>query len=147
MNYDQDLAAYIKEHETYPGSIMPGTTFGGKWEPLTLILSSGTQIEPNPAWLNGLVDTGATYPMVPASVLEELGVEREYDIPFNLADGSRVVLSVGMVPMEIEGRARRVYFAFGPEGAKPLLGALALEVFGFAVDAKNGRLIPVDTPL
>ena len=147
MNYDQDLAAYIKEHETYPGSIMPGTTFGGKVGTFNADFVIWNPDRTQSRRLNGLVDTGATYPMVPASVLEELGVEREYDIPFNLADGSRVVLSVGMVPMEIEGRARRVYFAFGPEGAKPLLGALALEVFGFAVDAKNGRLIPVDTPL
>ena len=147
MNYDQDLAAYIKEHETYPGSIMPGTTFGGGLGTFNADFVIRSPDRTQSRRLNGLVDTGATYPMVPASVLEELGVEREYDIPFNLADGSRVVLSVGMVPTEIEGRARRVYFAFGLEGAKPLLGALALEVFGFAVDAKNGRLIPVDTPL
>ena len=147
MDYDQDLAAYIKAHETYPGSIMPGTTFGGKLRTFNADFVIRSPDRTQSRRLNGLVDTGATYPMVPASVLEELGVEREYEIPFNLADGSRVVLSVGMVPMEIAGRARRVYFAFGPEGAKPLLGALALEVFGFAADAKNGRLIPVDTPL
>ena len=147
MDYDQDLAAYIKAHETYPGSIMPGTTFGGEVGTFNADFVIWNENRTRSRLFSGLVDTEATYPMVPASDLEELGVEREYEIPFNLADGSRVALSVGMVPMELEGRARRVYFAFGPEGAKPLLGALALEVFGFAVDAKNGRLIPVDTPL
>ena len=147
MNTENKSVAHRKWNSDEPWIILPGTTIGGEVGTFNADFVIWNRDGTESRSLNGLVDTGATYPMVPAADLEELDVEREYEIPFNLADGSRVVLSVGMVPMELERRARRVYFAFGPEGAKPLLGALALEVFGFAVDAKNGRLIPVDTPL
>ena len=97
--------------------------------------------------LNGLVDTGASYTMVPASILEELGVQREAVEAFILADGSRREMSIGLVTMELDGRRRSVYAIFGAEGVKILLGAMALEAFALAADAKNRRLIPGELTL
>ena len=92
--------------------------------------------------LNGIVDTGAAYSVIPESILQEMGVEAEYTEPFVLADGSRVELAVGWVIMELDGRKRRVYVVFGPGNETTLVGAMSLEAFGLAADARNGRLIP-----
>lgn len=97
--------------------------------------------------LNALVDTGAFYPQVPAAILEDLGVEREFSEVFRLADGSRLELSVGLATLELEGRRRSVYTIFGPTGSSTLLGALALETFALAADARNHCLVPADMTL
>ena len=97
--------------------------------------------------LNGLVDTGASYTQAPASLLEELGVEREETELFSLADGSKREFSIGRVDLELEGRIRTVYVIFGAETGKILLGAMALEAFGLAADARTRRLIPGELTL
>ena len=97
--------------------------------------------------LTALVDTGPSYVQAPAAVLEELGVERERSIQFTQADGSKRELSLGWTSMELGGNFANVYVIFGDEGSSILLGAMALETFALAVDAKNQQLIPADVPL
>ena len=92
--------------------------------------------------LNGMVDTGASYTVVPAGMLDELGVERRKTRTFEIADGSRQDLDIGIVEMELSDDNKEVYVIFGSEGAPVLLGAMALEAFGLAADAKNRCLIP-----
>ena len=141
--------AKARARERLPGEklILPGTTIGGEvgtfYVDFTLWNNDGTRSHT----LNGLVDTGAFYPQVPALILEGLGVEREYSEVFRLADGSRRELSVGLVKIELEGQTRSVYTIFGPAGSSVLLGALALETFALAVDAKRQRFVKADLPL
>jgi clan AA aspartic protease len=97
--------------------------------------------------VNALVDTGASMTQVPASILEELGVEREYSERFLLADGSRRELSVGEARIELLGKFRIVSVVFGLEGSSVLLGALALETLALAADVRNQRLIQADLTL
>lgn len=97
--------------------------------------------------LTALVDTGTSYVQVPASILEELGIRRVRTRSFTLADGSKRELPIGWAPIELEGEVDQVHIIFGEEGSSILLGALALEVFALAVDAKNRRFIPADLPL
>ena len=127
--------------------ILPGSTIGGEvgtfYVDFTLWSNDGTRSHT----LSGLVDTGAFYPQVPALILEDLGIEREFSEVFRLADGSRRELPVGNVQIELEGERRSVYTIFGPVGSSTLLGALALEIFALAVDAKNNRFIKADLPL
>ena len=126
---------------------LPGTTVGG---------AVGTFYADFTLWgpdrirsrtLNGLVDTGASYTLVPASILEELGIERFETRTFSLADGSRREFGLGWAEMELEGRPGFVYVVFGDAGGKILLGATALEAYGLAADAKNRRLIPGELTL
>lgn len=130
-----------------PMPVLPGTTVGGAvgtfYADFTLWSPDGTHSRT----LNGLVDTGASYTMAPASILEGLGVRRADTENFVLADGSRREMSIGLVDMELGGRHRSVYVIFGPEEAKILLGAMALEAFGLAADAKNRKLIPGELTL
>ena len=92
--------------------------------------------------LEAMVDTGSTYPLLPADLLRSLGVEPLRRRTFELGDGQIVELDDGEVRMRLEGQERTVPTVFAPEGAAPLLGAVALEIFGLAADPVNGRLVP-----
>ena len=97
--------------------------------------------------LSGLVDTGSAYTLIPAAILEELGVERLRTARMRLADGSLRDFSLGNVEMELEGVSDVVHVIFGTDNDTVLLGALALEVFALAADARNQCLIPAQATL
>lgn len=97
--------------------------------------------------VNALVDTGASLTQIPAPVLEDLGVEPDETQRFILADGSTREFPVGEARIELQGRFKTVSIVFGLPGSNALLGALALEEFGLAADARNKRLIPADMTL
>lgn len=46
-------------------------------------------------WIEGQVDTGATYSSLPASTLRRLGVEPNEMVEFELADGSVIQRALG----------------------------------------------------
>ena len=124
--------------------VMPGTTIGGEVGTFFVDFILWNRQMERSITLNGLVDTGATFPQAPASVLEELGIERTDTVRFRLADGSITELWLGPASLEMNGRVRSVDVIFGPEGSSILLGALALETFGLAADVSNKRLVPAD---
>ena len=97
--------------------------------------------------VHALVDTGASLTQIPAPVLEELGIQHEEIQRFILADGSTREFPVGEARIELEGGFKTVSIVFGAAGSNALLGALALEEFGLAADARNRRLIPADMTL
>ncbi len=125
-----------------PRIILPGTTIGGEVGTFSVDFTIWNQARTQHLTLNGLVDTGSSYTVVYALILEDLGVEREETETFVLADGSRLELALGWVPMELQGRIRNVYVVFGTDPDTILLGAMALESFGLAADATYRRLIP-----
>ena len=127
--------------------VLPGTTVGGPVGTFYADFTLLSRDRSRSRTLNGLVDTGASYTMVPASILEELGLEPFATETFTLADGSRREYSLGWVEMGLDGRIRPVDIIFGDEGVKVLLGAMTLEAFALAADAKNRRLIPGELTL
>lgn len=124
--------------------IMPGTAIGGEVGTFFVDFTLWNWQMEQSRTLNGLVDTGATYPQVPASILDELSIERTDSVRFRLADGTRVDRGLGRVVIDLQGVARPVSVVFGPEGSSILLGALALEECGLAADVRNRRLVPAD---
>ena len=101
--------------------------------------SAGQRFETVEAW----VDTGASYSMVPRSILQHLGHSPTYRRPFRMADGSIVELGLSQLTMRIGQETRVVSCVFGEEGSQPLLGATALEEFALGVDPVNHTLVPV----
>jgi clan AA aspartic protease len=93
--------------------------------------------------LEALVDTGATYTLIPRTVLQRLGVVPKERWPFTLADGRTVDYDVAQVQVRLDGRRRYTTAVFGDDGAKCLLGVVTLEEFRLGVDHVNRRLIPV----
>ena len=93
--------------------------------------------------LEFLVDTGATYTLLPEEVVTELGLPTPYEHPAELASGEQVLYRLGEVRVGLGGQERATVFFAGPPGAQALLGAVTLEEFGLAVDPVRQRLIPV----
>ena len=92
--------------------------------------------------VDALVDTGASYTVVPANLLKELGVEPIGTVRLALADGRPVVYDIGRAEATVDGRTERTLVAFGEDGTRPLLGAYTLEGLRLAVDPSEGRLVP-----
>ena len=136
-----------KKQEPEQWIILPGTTVGGEVGTFSVDFVIWNRDRTQSRTLNGVVDTGASYTLVPAQILEEMGIERVRSSVFSLADGSRRGLSMGWVEMGLEGETAYVYIVFGPDSNKILLGAMALETFALAADAKHRRLIPAELTL
>lgn len=87
------------------------------------------------------VDTGAADTLIPESILNDLGVmpiDRDF---FTLADGREVEYYVGEVRISYGSLARTSPVIFGPDDARPLLGATTLQILKLSVDAANERLV------
>lgn len=93
--------------------------------------------------LEAMVDTGATYSVVPQTLLEELEIAPLERAIFELADNSIVEYEVGDARMQIGESTRTVPVTFAPEGTTALLGATALDIFRLAVDPVKQELVPV----
>ena len=89
-----------------------------------------------------IVDTGATYSMLPTSLLKEkLGLSPLEEMTFTLADGSRQAYGLGEARFKFEGREQTSPVIFGPEDLY-LLGAVSLQSLGLIADTTHHRLIP-----
>jgi len=90
-----------------------------------------------------LVDTGATYTVLPAELAKRLKITvapRRLNV--RLADGRRKSMRVGTVFIRLLGREAADTALIGPAGIEPLLGAEALEALGLAVDPTSRKLKP-----
>ena len=146
MSLSRKVGAPQQKQVITDGLVPAGTTIGGQvgtfYVDFTLWSGDGTRSLD----LNGLVDTGASYTMVPARLLDDLGVARRETLAFRLADGSSQEFDIGWADIDLEGRTKPVYVVFGPDN-RILLGAMALEAFALAADAKNHWLVPADLTL
>ena len=141
MRADSEFADMLEGHYPRPWIILPGHTYGGEVGTFSVDFSISNLTTGQSCSLHGTVDTGAANTVVPESILTEMGVEPEYTEPFVLADGSQVELAVGSVEMGLDGRRRQVYTVFGPDEETVLIGAMSLNAFALAADARNGWLI------
>ena len=94
--------------------------------------------------VDALVDSGVTYTVLPASLLERLGVVPHSTRRDVLADGSRVERGFGQTWMRLDGRENVSPVLFCDDGTQPLLGAVTLEILGLGIDRVNGRLMSAD---
>lgn len=100
---------------------------------------AGRRYEP----LEALADTGATYTVVPASLLGRLGVTAHSRDRFVLADGREVERDIGRTWIRVDGRAEVTLVVFGEPDHPAVLGAYTLEGLRLAVDPVARRLVPV----
>jgi clan AA aspartic protease len=87
-----------------------------------------------------LVDTGAIDCMAPAKHLREIGIEPRAKRTYELADGSEIIMEVGVASVEFMGEVVGVTIIFGEDDVEPILGVTALESVGIEVDPRNQRL-------
>jgi predicted aspartyl protease len=89
-----------------------------------------------------LVDTGAEYSWIPASVLEALGVARQKRHRFQQADGSILERDVGFVILRAAGVPTADDVVFGEPNDLVLLGARSIEGMNLRLDLLAKRLVP-----
>lgn len=90
-----------------------------------------------------LVDTGATWTMLPAEVVAQLGLTATRQRTVTLANGERVTYLAGQATIQLNGEEVITVFLAGPPGCLALLGAVTLEELGLAPDPVRKTLIPV----
>ncbi len=90
-----------------------------------------------------LVDSGATYTLLPQKVWKRLGLKPIDEMRFSLADGTVVTRQLSEVWLEYEGRGRTVQVILGKRGDEALLGALTLEALGLVLDPFKRQLHPM----
>lgn len=93
--------------------------------------------------LDLLVDTGATWSLIPPEAARSLGVEPSETRPVRTADGRRLDLPLVEVRFTIDGRSLTTPCLIGAPRAPALLGAVTLEAFGLAPDPVQKVLVPV----
>ncbi len=93
--------------------------------------------------VDALVDSGATYTVLPRVLLERLGVTPSDVQVFVLADGRQIDRPVGELTVRIEERVRTTVVVFGESDAESLLGAVTLESFGLGIDPVKRELVRV----
>ena len=87
-----------------------------------------------------LVDSGPTYSVIPANVLQRLGIPVTNEQEFPLANGDRIVRKKGIAAFRYGERIGGADFVFGEEGDASLLGAFTLEALGLALDPLKREL-------
>ena len=87
-----------------------------------------------------LVDTGAIDCLAPANQLRAIGLEPRGKRTYELADGSEIVLDIGVATVEFMGEVVGATVIFGQDNAEPILGVTALESVGIEVDPQSQRL-------
>ena len=90
-----------------------------------------------------LVDSGAVYSVVPASVLEELGIQPLAEEEFRLADGSAITRQKGGALFRYGDKVGVADVIFGEPDDSMLLGAFTLEALGLALDPLKRELKPL----
>ena len=95
--------------------------------------------------IEAMVDTGASYTIVPARLLKDLGVSPIDKISLVLADGRPVEYDLGEARATVNGRSIPTLVVFGDDNARALLGAYTLEGLRLGVDPAHGRLVPATT--
>jgi clan AA aspartic protease len=90
-----------------------------------------------------LIDSEAIYSVVPAPILEKLGIKPISTHEFRLADGTKIVRKKGIALFKYGDRIGGADVIFGEEGDSVLLGAFTLEALGLALDPLKRELKPL----
>jgi predicted aspartyl protease len=95
--------------------------------------------------LPGVVDTGANWLVLPASVGEQLGLPKIGEMTVRYADRRAATRDmVELVEAELVGRKGTFRALLEPERTTALIGAIVLEDLDLVVDPRNQRVFPRD---
>ena len=90
-----------------------------------------------------LVDSGATYTLLPYEDWQAIGLSPKRSVAFTLADGTRVERKVSECHIALcEGEAHTPVI-LGEPGDEALLGVVTLEILGLVLNPFNRTLQPM----
>ena len=88
-----------------------------------------------------LVDTGAELSVVPAALLESIGIERWKELRFRQADGTVFTRWIGSARLYAASTMTTDDVVFGEPGDLTLLGARSLEGLNVRIDPVSRQLV------
>jgi len=107
---------------------------------ITLYDTSGQRSETGEA----IVDTGSTFNLMPAPLLERLGVVPRRTIRLRQANGQVVESPLGSVECRVDEVRDYMPCHFGQPNDPPIINAVTLETFLLGLDPVGQRLVPVE---
>ncbi len=91
-----------------------------------------------------LIDSGATYSLLPESVWHAIGLAPKREMEFVLADGTTVHRAVSECHLSLaQGEGHTPVVLGQPGDAEPLLGVVTLEILGLVFDPFRRTLHPM----
>ncbi|MBA7513977.1 hypothetical protein ES705_05995 [subsurface metagenome] len=90
-----------------------------------------------------IVDSGATYTLLPEKIWQQLNLEPFEELKFTLADATVISRAISEVWLEYGGRGRTVQVILGEEKDEALLGAFTLESLGLILNPFTRELFPM----
>lgn len=90
-----------------------------------------------------LVDSGAIYSVVPAPILDELGIKPLAEEEFHLANGEKIVRKKGIALFKYMGKIGGADVIFGEADDSTLLGTFTLGALGLMLDPLKRQLKPL----
>jgi clan AA aspartic protease len=95
-----------------------------------------------------LVDSGATYTLLPRKIWKALKLKPIDELDFALADSTVISRKISEVWLELQGKelqgkGRTVPVILGERGDEALLGAFALEAMGLILNPFTRQLTPM----
>ena len=90
-----------------------------------------------------LVDSGATYSLLPTPLWEDIGLEPLREMTFTLADGTAVQRRIGECRLSLPHGAFHTPVILGETGDEALLGAVTLGIFGLILHPFSRTLQPM----
>lgn len=90
-----------------------------------------------------LVDSGASYTLLPEKVWRKLKLKPIDEVKFVLADATVIKRKISEAWLEYEGRGRTAQVVLGEKGDEALLGAMTLEALGLVLNPFTRELTPM----
>jgi clan AA aspartic protease len=90
-----------------------------------------------------LVDSGATYSVLPKEVWQAIGLKPKRTMTFTLADGTRIERSISEVYVVLPHGEAHTPVVLGEDGDQALLGVVTLEILGLVFNPFDRTLQPM----
>lgn len=90
-----------------------------------------------------LVDSGATYSLLPKNVWRKIGLQPKRTMSFSLADGTLVERAISEAFISLPQGEAHTPVILGEEGDEALLGVVTLEILGLVFNPFDRTLHPM----
>lgn len=90
-----------------------------------------------------LIDSGASYTLLPHDVWQELQLTPKRTATFTLADGTTIDREISECHIAVAGEEGHTPVILGHLGDDPLLGVITLEILGLVLDPFKRTLQPM----
>jgi clan AA aspartic protease len=90
-----------------------------------------------------LVDSGATYTLLPHEIWQKIGLLPKRSVTFTLADGTTIERQVSECHIELPEGEGHTPVILGEPGDEALIGVVTLEILGLKLNPFNRTLEPL----